>query len=137
MAMAFADLPLGGMLKTRMRWLESRQKILSENVANAETPGYRERDLRPLDFKELVAGGSSTGLISTATTNPMHIAIHGSDDARFGADRKSTFETTPDGNSVVMEDEMMKVADNQQDYQIATMLYTKSLNLLKMAVKGG
>ena len=51
MAMAFADLPLVGMLKTRMRWLESRQKILSENVANAETPGYRERDLRPLDFK--------------------------------------------------------------------------------------
>ena len=135
--MAFADLPLVGMLKTRMRWLESRQKILSENVANAETPGYRERDLRPLDFKDLVAGGSSAGMITPVSTNPMHIAIQGSDDARFGADRKRTFETTPDGNSVVMEDEMMKVADNQQDYQIVTMLYTKSLNLLKMAAKSG
>lgn len=135
--MAFADLPLVGMLKTRMRWLESRQKLLSENVANAETPGYRERDLRPLDFKDLVAGGSSAGMITPVSTNPMHIAIRGSDDARFGSDRKRTFETTPDGNSVVMEDEMMKVADNQQDYQIVTMLYTKSLNLLKMAAKGG
>ena len=134
--MAFADLPLVGMLKTRMRWLESRQKILSENVANANTPGYRERDLRPLGFQELVEGGSTAGVVKAAMTNPMHIPIQGSDDARFGARRIKTFETTPDGNSVVVEDQMMKVAENQQDYQVATMLYTKSLNLLKMAVKG-
>jgi flagellar basal-body rod protein FlgB len=105
-------------------------------VANPQTPGYRERDLRQLDFKDLIAGGNATGVISVATTNPMHIAIGGSQDDAFGADRKRTFEVTPDGNSVVMEDEMTKVADNQQDYQVATMLYTKSLNLLKMAVKG-
>jgi flagellar basal-body rod protein FlgB len=134
--MAFADLPVVGMLKTRMRWLESRQKVLAENVANANTPGYRERDLRPLDFPELVAGGSTAGVVNVAMTSPMHIAIHGSEDARYGADRMKTFETTPDGNSVVVEDEMMKVAETQQDYQVATMLYTKSLNLLKMAVKG-
>ena len=51
--------------------------------------------------------------------------------------REKTFETTPDGNSVVLEDEMMKVAETQQDYQLATMLYGKSLGLLKMAVGKG
>ena len=107
--MAFADLPVVGMLKTRMRWLESRQKVLSENIANAETPGYRQRDLKQLDFPQLVA---------------------------VGAKGERSFETTPDGNSVVLEDEMMKVAETQQDYQLATMLYGKSLALLKMAVKG-
>jgi flagellar basal-body rod protein FlgB len=132
--MAFADLPLVGMLKTRMRWLESRQKVLSENIANSETPGYRQRDLKTLDFKQLVAGGDMTGSVAQLRTNPLHIAISASDDGRFGANREKTFETTPDGNSVVLEDEMMKVAETQQDYQLATMLYSKSLGLLKMAV---
>jgi flagellar basal-body rod protein FlgB len=134
--MAFADLPVVGMLKTRMRWLESRQKVLSENIANAETPGYRQRDLKQLDFPQLVAGGDMTGSVTQMRTNPMHIAFTASDDSRFGARGERSFETTPDGNSVVLEDEMMKVAETQQDYQLATMLYGKSLALLKMAVKG-
>jgi flagellar basal-body rod protein FlgB len=134
--MAFADLPVVGMLKTRMRWLESRQKVLSENIANAETPGYRQRDLKQLDFPQLLAGGDMTGSVTQMRTNPMHIAFTASDDNRFGAKGERSFETTPDGNSVVLEDEMMKVAETQQDYQLATMLYGKSLALLKMAVKG-
>ena len=99
--MAFADLPLVGMLKTRMRWLESRQKLLAENIANSDTPGYRQRDLKTLDFKQLVAGGDMTGSVAQLRTNPMHIAFSASDDGRFGANREKTFETTPDGNSVV------------------------------------
>jgi flagellar basal-body rod protein FlgB len=135
--MAFADLPLVGMLKTRMRWLEARQKILSENIANSETPGFRQRDLKRLDFKALLAGGDRVGSVAPLRTNPMHIAFSGADEGRFGADREATFETTPDGNSVVLEDEMMKVAETQQDYQLATMLYGKSLSLLKLAVRRG
>ena len=56
--MAFDDLPLVGLLKNRMRFLEARQKVLSENVANAETPGYRARDLRQPDFADMVGGGA-------------------------------------------------------------------------------
>jgi flagellar basal-body rod protein FlgB len=134
--MAFGDLPLVGMLKTRMRWLESRQKILSENIANSETPGYRQRDLRALSFGDMVGGSAGFGVVPV-TTNAMHISTGSASDARFGAGRQQTFETTPDGNSVVLEDEMMKVAETQQDYQMATMLYGKSLALLKMAVKRG
>ena len=59
------------------------------------------------------------------------------DDAKFDARGERRFETTPDGNSVVLEDEMLKVAETQQDFQLATMLYSKSLGLLKLAVKGG
>ena len=135
-AMSLTDLPMLGMLKTRMRWLKSRQKVLSENVANAETPGYRQRDLRALRFSELVAGGAETA-VTPSRTNAMHLTAGSADDARFDARSERTFETTPDGNSVVLEDEMMKVAETQQDFQLATMLYSKSLGLLKMAVKRG
>lgn len=133
--MAFDDLPLVGMLKSRMRFLEARQKVLAENVANAETPGFRARDLREPSFRELMtASGGGSGM-GVATTSPMHIAGSGSGDANFGSRRAETFETTPDRNSVVLEDEMMKVAETQQDYQLVSMLYTKSLSLLKLAVQ--
>lgn len=134
--MAFEDTPLIGMLKTRMRWLEARQKLLAENVANASTPGYRERDVKPLGFAELVAGAGAGAGMAPVRTGPMHIALSTSNDARFEAGEHNTFETTPNGNSVVIEDEMMKVAENQQDYQMVSTLYTKSLGLIKMAVKG-
>ena len=39
--MPVADLPLFSVLKSRMRWFEERQKVLAENVANADTPRYR------------------------------------------------------------------------------------------------
>jgi flagellar basal-body rod protein FlgB len=135
--MAFEDLPLLGMLKNRMRWLETRQKVLAENVANAETPGYRARDLKKPVFAEMMTASSGAGdAVGMAVTSPMHMAATGLSEAQFGARRAPSFETTPDGNSVVMEDEMMKVAETQQDYQVASLLYTKSLSLLKMAVQG-
>jgi flagellar basal-body rod protein FlgB len=134
--MGFDDLPLVGMLKSRMRFLEARQKVLAENVANAETPGFRARDLREPSFREMVAaGGGGAGGVRVATTSPMHLAGGGAGDAGFGSRRAETFETTPDRNSVVLEDEMMKVAETQQDYQLVSMLYTKSLSLLKLAVQ--
>jgi flagellar basal-body rod protein FlgB len=134
--MSLSDLPMLGMLKTRMRWLETRQKVLAENVANSETPGYRQRDLKALRFSELMAGGAA-GAVTPVRTSPMHITAGSPDDARFDARGDKSFETTPDGNSVVLEDEMLKVAETQQDFQLATMLYSKSLGLLKMAVKRG
>ena len=48
--MAITDLPLFSMLRTRMQWHQERQRLLAENVANADTPNYRPRDLAPLQF---------------------------------------------------------------------------------------
>ena len=46
----------------------------------------------------------------------------------------SGFEIRPAGNAVSLEDEMMKVANNQMDFQAVSALYTKSLCLIKIAV---
>ena len=47
------------------------------------------------------------------------------------------FETTPNGNAVNLEDEMLKVAQNQSDYQLAASLYSKGLGLMKIAIGKG
>ena len=61
-------------LKTRMHWHQSRQKVLAENVANAETPGYSARDIKAPDFFRVAVEGSGEGGVATAVTSPMHIA---------------------------------------------------------------
>ncbi len=48
--MNFTDVPLFSLLRERMSWLNARQGVLSQNVANADAPGYHAQDLKPLDF---------------------------------------------------------------------------------------
>jgi len=133
--MTTADLPLFDMLRTRMRWHQERTKMLAENVANAETPGYRARDLRAPTFSDLVVGGAggAGGGGGPVVTDQRHIG--GSSGAsRFDVRRNAGVVTTPDANSVNLEDEMLKVAQNQMDYQAVTGLYQRSLGLLRTAM---
>ena len=131
--MNISDLPIFAALRGKMEWNEARQKLLAENVANAETPGYRGRDLKEFEFGEMVAK-SSISSMAAVTTQPGHIAIKGTQGGEFGARAMNSFEITPDGNGVVLEDEMMKVAANQMDYQAATSLYARSLKLIRTAL---
>src|SRR5207244_3219581 len=57
--MAITDIPILSMLRTRLDWAQARQRVLAENVANSDTPGFRARDLAPLQFDE--APSSNTG----------------------------------------------------------------------------
>ncbi len=126
--MAIGDLPLFAMMKTKMHWHQTRQKLLAENVANADTPGFRPRDLR-----EMTDPSGAGSVVSPMQTNPMHLASASGENG-FGGRGGSRFETTPSGNAVTLEEEMLKVAQNQADYQMATMLYTKSMQILKTAI---
>lgn len=131
--MGLTNIPLFTALTEKMKWHQTRQGLLAENVANAETPGYRGRDLQSFSFQEHMRD-LSVARIETTVTNPGHIAIAGSEADGFGARRLNSFELTPEGNGVTLEDEMMKVTANQIDYQTVTSLYTKSLRLIKTAL---
>ncbi len=126
-------LPLLSALTEKMKWHQARQSLLAENVANSETPGYQGRDLKAFGFEEHMRS-LSTARIETAATQPMHISVQGTDADGFGPRRMNSFEITPEGNGVTLEDEMMKVASNQLDYQTITAVYTRSLRILKSAL---
>jgi flagellar basal-body rod protein FlgB len=134
--MAVTDLPLFSMLKTRMRWLEERQKLLAENVANANTPSYSARDLKQLDFRSELEASLSPSALHMTTTQPGHVGASPSTRG-FDANPAGGFETSPSGNSVVLEDEMMKVAQTQLDHQTAISLYTRGLGMIKTALGKG
>lgn len=122
------------MLRNRMQWHQTRQKVLAENVANANTPGFRARDLRAPVFRPdgSLAASQSQG-VPVERTSPLHLA--GTASAETSEDRARTrFDAVPSGNAVSLEDEMIKSADNQADYQLAASLYQKSLQMLRTAV---
>jgi flagellar basal-body rod protein FlgB len=132
--MAVSNLPIFSMLRTRMQWHQERQRVLDENVSNADTPNFRPTDLKPLDFcPQAVAGGRAPGQIALAATDPAHITGSGGTNT-FGTDRPTKYDVRPSGNNVNLEDEMMKVASNQMDYQAAISLYSRSMGLFRTAL---
>ena len=131
--MAVTDLPILSMLRGRMQWHQERQRVLAENVSNSDTPGFRPRDLKEPDFN--TAAIRQTGGVTLVRSDAAHFAgSGGGGDGQFSATRDGKFDIRPAGNAVSLEDQMMKVAQNQMDYQAATALYSRSLNLLKTAL---
>jgi flagellar basal-body rod protein FlgB len=129
--MAITDLPLFTMLRTRMHWHQERQRVLAENVSNADTPNFRPRDLVPPQFDRQAPAALQVMLSRTAIG---HIAGSAGASGRFQDARAGGYDMRPAGNAVVLEDEMIKVAANQMDYQAATTLYSRSLGLIKSAI---
>jgi flagellar basal-body rod protein FlgB len=141
--MAVGDIPLLAMLKSRLGYLSDRQRVIAENVANANTPGYTARDLKPFSFEAQMQAATSPGASAPAgvmaVTQPGHMqaanARRGSAGAVVKAAKTPDSEETIDGNGVVLEDQMIKLTDTRMDYDAAIGFYQQSLSMLKMAVK--
>jgi flagellar basal-body rod protein FlgB len=131
--MGVLNIPLFSALAEKMKWHQVRQGLLAENVANAETPGYRGRDLEASGFADYMRGLAGSGM-APAVTAPMHMRPTGMGTGGFNAENVNGFAVTPNGNAVTLEDEMMKLTTNQMDYQMVTTLYTRSVRLLKVAL---
>lgn len=127
--MNLPDIPLLSMLRARMTWLNQRQDILSQNVANADTPGYAARDLKPQDFDKLLRAGQAG--VALAVTDPRHIAGAA---GMSGAGPMAGGEQMKTGGTVSLEEEMIKVADTQAQFQAAANLYAKAMTLMRTAI---
>jgi flagellar basal-body rod protein FlgB len=118
------------MLRTRMQWHQERQHVLAENVANADTPNYHARDLAPPNFEHAL----KTASLTLARTDPSHLGGASGGGSAFTEGSDPHYEVRPRGNAVSHEDEMLKLAGNQMDYDAVTSIYTHSLALIKTAL---
>ena len=133
--MAINDLPILSALRTKMQWHQERQRVLAENISNANTPNFKPSDLVEPKFDNKGANvGGTMGSLAMMRTSATHIGAAGGAPS-FGEDGgRSGFLTKPAGNAVNLEDQMLKVSANQMDYAAATSLYTRSLGMLKTAI---
>lgn len=129
------ELPLLSMLRSRLGYLNERQKLIAENVANGNSKGFVPSDLTPFSFQSKV---NAVGVTPTVT-QPNHLlpstARSNSAGGAFKSRKSPDSETTLDGNSVVLEEEMLKMSDSRMNYDAAITFYQKSLSLMRMAVR--
>lgn len=110
----------------RLAWLDMRQRLLAQNVANADTPGYRPRDAVP--FAEVLARGGRTPVVAVthaahlAPTRPEHSAL-----ARV-------LERTPNGNAVSLDEQAVRIAETDQAHALAIGLHRKYLAMFRTAL---
>ncbi|MDA5095099.1 FlgB family protein [Aliiroseovarius sp. KMU-50] len=109
----------------------ARQSTIAQNVANADTPGYRARDLDTFSNSYDMSGrttkmrstraGHSLASVEGKTTSQAEV-VH-----RKGA-------TSPNGNSVSLELEMMASAEAKRDHDLALAIYRSSMNIMRASV---
>jgi flagellar basal-body rod protein FlgB len=126
----------------RMRYLTERQAVLGRNIANADTPGYKAQDLAPFSVATSLLNHGSTptaaaggGSLTLVRTQAGHISP-----ASSGAQPNQVVESTAtygeksSGNTVSLEEQMVKSADVANAFSLATAAYSASMSLLKTAI---
>ncbi len=131
-AMDFNSIPLFGAMKAKLSYLSERQSVLAQNIANADTPDYRARDIEAPDFKKMI--GDASQKLPLTVTNRQHVSSSGTSMAFTAVKRKSTYEQSPVGNNVAIEEEMMRIAENQAEYQKVLNLYRKTITMFRTAL---
>jgi flagellar basal-body rod protein FlgB len=135
-------IPLFSTLKSRLGYLSQRQTLISQNVANINSPGFVGKDLKPfvIPDKSSTAGRlqltGPSAAVGPARTNASH--MQGTVPSTGGQGKPQNApdsETRLDGNKVVLEEQMMKMTDARMNYDAAVTFYQKSLGLLRMAAK--
>lgn len=127
-----------GLLKalgSKMQYLAQRQSLISQNIANADTPGYRPKDLKPVNFGTALkdAQGPNKGVIM-ASTNDAHMGPGSATQSVKSEKAKKVYEVAPAGNAVVMEEQLVNSGQVQMDYNLMTSLYQKNIRLMKIAM---
>jgi len=130
--MSLKGTALIGMVTDKMGWLAQRQRVLAQNVANANTPDYKAQDVRALDFRQSLR--STQRNVGLNQTNPMHVNASVVKNEYQVQRNRSPYEISADGNRVVLEEQMFKLNETQNDYQLATRLFRKYSQMYKIAL---
>ncbi|MFN3076736.1 MAG: flagellar basal body rod protein FlgB [Alphaproteobacteria bacterium] len=136
--MDFSKLTLLDMAKKRMDWLSQREQVLAQNIANSDTPRYRARDLKPQDFQKMVREQAlEAHQVKPARTDPAHSLGTLPDRGQFRAEAPLRYDAAPSGNSVVVEDEMLKVSESRGQYELVANIFQKQIALIRLAIGRG
>jgi len=143
--MDLTGIPLFAALKHKLGYLSEREKMISQNVANASTPGFTPTDLKPFSDQPgmnsksnavMLAQPKGDAGISGGGASMIAIAGNTEDPSKaFVSEAAPDSETTLNGNQVVLEEQMLKMNQARSEYDAAIGFYQKSLSMLQLAIK--
>jgi flagellar basal-body rod protein FlgB len=135
--MDITAIPLFSMLKSRLGYINAREQLISQNVANADTSGYDPKDLQDFSVgRALSAAGPAAGVVQPTRTDPGHMIPHSvQSQIQWKVVDSPDSQGTLNGNKVELEDEMAKMSQSRMDYEAAVGFYQKAMSLLQMAAR--
>ncbi|MBI1273114.1 MAG: flagellar basal body rod protein FlgB [Alphaproteobacteria bacterium] len=125
-----AEKGIVGLMANRMTWLNERQRVLAENVSNADTPNYKARDLVEPDFKTTL----QQVMVAPKLTNARHIQTRAELAPGIVEKVVGSTETSLSGNAVDLETEMTKISSTAVEYQAMTGLLKKWHGMFRLAM---
>ena len=132
--MTTQNLALFKALNAKMDFLNHRQRVISQNIANADTPDYKPQDLLPVDFGRVLKDVSGQKGVRLDTTSPMHMPPPGEIPDAQEKKQKMTYEVAPAGNAVIMEEQLVNAGRTMMDYNLMTNLYQKQVRMIQTAI---
>jgi len=148
--MNFSKIPLFQGLVHKMGWLAQRQQVLARNIANANTPGFKPKDIEAPDFSALLERGGPAGATGTGgmvtrqaanvplmVTHPRHMPAGPGDEQTTAKEHDIDTKDAPQrisGNAVVLENELMKVGKTAMDYELSTSIYKRYVAMFRVAL---
>ena len=120
----------------KMGWLSERQGVLAQNIANADTPDYRAKDLKAPSFSKIMSNGNhNVKMVQTAKGHM--IGLENTMNSRLIKERdKDVYEVSPNDNAVIMEEQLIKISESSMNFKLASSIYSKNLSMFKMALNG-
>ena len=120
----------------KMGWLSERQGVLAQNIANADTPDYRAKDLKAPSFSKIMSNGNhNVKMVQTAKGHM--IGLENTMNSRLIKERdKDVYEVSPNDNAVIMEEQLIKISESSMNFKLASSIYSKHLSMFKMALNG-
>jgi len=132
--MSLTDGGILSLMKDKMSYLGQKSSVLAQNVANANTPGYKAKEVVAFtSFADEMQKASNT----MAVTNAAHIVPASMSGVNAATKKMRSFEVLPSGNSVDLEQQMMEVSQTNIEYQADTSIYQKFMALFRTALGGG
>ncbi|MBX2831417.1 MAG: flagellar basal body rod protein FlgB [Rhodospirillales bacterium] len=119
-------------LKEKMDWLTQRQEVIAQNIANSDTPNYRANDLKEFDPKNI--GRDRQFILAMQATTPGHSQGLNKPQNFKDEEVRKNYEVAPGKNAVILEEQMVKMNENQVDYQTMTRLYAKQKSMFISAL---
>ena len=111
------------------QWLSVSQSVIAANVSNANTPQYKAQTVQP--FADVMERTQ----LELASTNPAHFDLSQADRQSVAFKPDQSWETTDSGNSVSIEQEMMKAGEVNRSFALNTNLVKAFHGMLMQSVK--
>lgn len=132
--MTTENLTLFRALGAKMDYLNQRQRVIAQNIANADSVGYRPQDLKDADFGAMLKSVTKSNTLRVETTAPGHMPPPSQTVDPKESKQRKVYEVAPDGNAVIMEEQLTKSGRTTLDYNLMTSLYQKNVGLIRTAL---